>query len=180
MNPLPPPPELAAAQWMRPRFPKPGWHLRTAATQEHCSHGGSCLGEQGCCSAAGGGDSCPACASVTSLISLERLPVSPGARIPLLFIRSIPAKFVYKAPGTAADSFSPSPPFLLISCSFLPPLAPTEKLIDLCEPWLTHEPCEILSAPAAPRWFGNPAACSNGWLRPNEFAAFWELLCLSC
>lgn len=74
----------------------------------------------------------------------------------------------------------PFPPFLLISCSFLPPLAPTEKLIDLCEPWLTHEPCEILSAPAAPRWFGNPAACSNGWLRPNEFAAFWELLCLSC
>lgn len=160
--------------------------LGRAAAQAHCCHvggGESCLGDQGYCLAAGGGDSCPACAGVTSLILLERLLIyaeelGPLAR-PCSFICNIAAKFVYKGFGTAADSFSPSPPFLLISCSFLSPLAPTEKLIDLSEPWLTHEPCKILSAPSAPCLFGNPAACSspNGWPQANEFAAFWEPLC---
>lgn len=50
--------------------------LGRAATQVLCSRVGRgkwCLGEQGYCLAAGGGDSSPACASGTSLIFLERL-----------------------------------------------------------------------------------------------------------
>lgn len=72
-----------------------------------------CLGAQGYCLGAGGGDSPPACAGVTSLILLERLLIYAEelgpARQALFFICNIAVKFVYKGFGTAADSFSPSP-----------------------------------------------------------------------
>lgn len=142
-----------------------------------------CLGPQGYCLAAGGGDSSPASASVTSLILLERLLIYAEeldpARQALLFHLQHCSEVCLQRFWHGRRFLLSFPPFLLISCSFLSPLAPTEKLIDLSEPWLTHEPCKILSAPSAPCLFGNPAACSspNGWPQANESAAFWELLC---